>query len=516
MPDPAGRTVTLNGHILADRDWSTRTRRFCSVCLAEDVEAARSNNVQPHWIIFHRSLWDVTAMRSCPKHNCALSDECWLCGTKQGWRYTNLGRCFHCMADLTIKRSEGLNCPLDAFLASRVIGREQRTSIFDSLPIRDCLQLCMRLGQAKIARFGHALPRQKREMILHARDVGFAIAQDLVPEFRKVLDALVSARSVEAPDGLLGAYGWIYSEWLAGADPTAAIVRPILYKHAVQHRLMAADEPRVGNFPPVTMSIKQVRDEWGLGFEQTRKLLEQAGAIPPGSRRGVAFTICPEIVYRTATGRPRRMSVKATAKRLGTGAKQVRDLLSAKLLNLSEEGDMCVSQLELFERCLNNRASLSPSPLGAVTIGKAARANAVPLHEICDAIIAGTISCWRRDGAGLSAFNVQGSEVRNLRQTKADLSIEQASKVLLLHSDCVRALHRDGIISGPGAKVSCESVAIFKQRFISGSQWAKSVGANPRTAMQILGKEGIKPAFEIQKYRQSIFTRFELAKLTIK
>ncbi|MGJ8479996.1 hypothetical protein [Sphingobium yanoikuyae] len=374
----------------------------------------------------------------------------------------------------------------------------------------DALRLCLRLGQAMRIGAAFTLPRQDRASVIAGRTAGYQVAQDLKRRLNEILDHLVSARRETAPAGLLGAYGWIYGEWLAGADTTAAIVRPIVYEHAVRNEIMSSDEARLGNTAPPTLCIKQVAREWGFGYERTRGLLDAAGAIPLGSRAGVAFTIDPGVVRGIAVCDTSSISVKAAAQRLGTGAKQVRELVAVGLISLRADGRIFTNSLDSFENDLAAVRKPENAPDDARPLGQVAGVNAVSLHRVCKAVLDGDVSAWRGCGDGLSALLVRSLDVHRLRRPKADLSVECASRMLELHPDCVRSLHRDGIIPGPGARMTIEGLEKFKRTFIAGSKWARSAGIKPRAAVRHLAKAGVAPAFTLPKYRQSIYRKSEL------
>lgn len=508
--DPNERLVTLHGVTLADRDWSTRTRRYCPQCLATDLTKRHAGAIEPEFVPYHRAVWDVTAIQACPEHSCILTDSCWRCGQRQGWRSTNLCRCFRCKADLTCSPVKHYVDPVGDYIVARMMGYRPDCPVLDALPLNDALRLCMRLGQAKSLGAALTLTRQSRASALAQRTEGYQIVQNLEVCLSKILDDLVSARRETAPAGLLGTYGWIYSEWLAAEDTTAEIVRPIVYEHAVRNQLMSSDEARLGKAALPTLCVKEVARHWGFGYERTRALLDAAGAIPSGSRAGVAFTISPSIVREISIGSAASISVKAAAHHLKTGAKQIRELLSVGLITVSADGRICKTSLKDFERKLVATMRREKAPDDALPIGHAARVNSVPLHRVCQALLNGDLEAWCGCWNGRSAVIVSSQEVRHLRKSTTDLSVERASRVLGIHPDCVRALHKSGIIPGPGAKVTAEGLDNFKRTFIAGAQWARAAGIRPRAAVHHLAKVGVNPAFAPPKFRQAIYRKSEL------
>ncbi|NHL69280.1 hypothetical protein EIB72_23180 [Burkholderia ambifaria] len=52
--------------------WLTNSRRWCPICLQEDIEQGRR--------IYERLIWSVGLVRSCPEHRCSLTNICPQCG----------------------------------------------------------------------------------------------------------------------------------------------------------------------------------------------------------------------------------------------------------------------------------------------------------------------------------------------------------------------------------------------------------------------------------------------------
>ncbi|MCW3694286.1 MULTISPECIES: TniQ family protein [Burkholderia cepacia complex] len=52
--------------------WLTNSRRWCPICLQEDLEQGRR--------IYERLIWSVGLVRSCPEHRCSLVNVCPQCG----------------------------------------------------------------------------------------------------------------------------------------------------------------------------------------------------------------------------------------------------------------------------------------------------------------------------------------------------------------------------------------------------------------------------------------------------
>lgn len=58
---------------------SWKHRRFCPTCIIEEP--------------FHRSIWDLSIVSACPRHNCLLNFQCDACGRSLEWRGDHLWEC---------------------------------------------------------------------------------------------------------------------------------------------------------------------------------------------------------------------------------------------------------------------------------------------------------------------------------------------------------------------------------------------------------------------------------------
>lgn len=153
--------------------------------------------------------------------------------------------------------------------------------------------------------------------------------------------------------------------------------------HAVLNGVVARDEPMLGHRPPPTISLTAAARLGGMGFERTRALLEGAGAIPDGSRRGVAFALEQAAVAAATT--ERRMSGltrDAAAAMLGTSRSRVADLLGAGLLD-REGRHVTATSTEALLRLLRSRCASEPAPRSAMALPDACCGRGVPLAEAC-------------------------------------------------------------------------------------------------------------------------------------
>ena len=296
-------------------------------------------------------------------------------------------------------------------------------------------------------------------------------------------------------------------------EPSIERVRLILFKHAVNHGVISPDEPRLGNDPPHTLSMTQSANLMGVGYERARKLAGEAGLIPRGSRRSVAFTIDPDALEKLHLSVNAQLSSKSAWSILCTGKLQLIDLVENGLLVRKSKGGIDRASLDRLMDRLIRQCCGGSRPSGLSSLAIAARNASVPLWRICQAALEGVIPCWQTDGDGLSQFVVRVSDVLMLRETPRGPSIEATARRLGIHSDCARALARCGTFSDDAGQLSLQKIDLFERDFVIGSQVARECGCSSRALIQRLGNLGLLPAFDLTTHRQAIYRRSDLSRL---
>ncbi len=117
--DVRSRTVEIGGDRLLLNDWSVRARRWCPLCLREDRAMAVSLGQPMRLAAWHRALWDIRSVGSCPLHNVRLFDSCPACGTRQDLEGPSVDRC-RCGMDLSRGSFSSGGIKLSSFIAGRL------------------------------------------------------------------------------------------------------------------------------------------------------------------------------------------------------------------------------------------------------------------------------------------------------------------------------------------------------------------------------------------------------------
>ncbi|UXC90285.1 TniQ family protein [Sphingobium sp. RSMS] len=506
-----GRRVALSGHEFELGDWSTRDRRYCPACHALDFEEAHRLRLQPAWYLSHRSIWDVRPISACPVHRIQLSNHCHRCGENLGWQTTSVLQCAHCRADLLSAPCVSMDDPVGDYVTRRLKGQPCGNDVLDRLSLSSAMHLCERLGQIEAVGAVHTLPRQSPDMILRARTVGFRMTSEFQRSVFSALDAVI--RNGEGSHGLHSAYGWIYGEWLAHSEQSNDQVRAILFDHAVCNGVISREEPRLGNRPRKTITMTQAARRMGMSYKRARATAAEAGIVPQGSRRSVAFTMDAGAVANLKAVARAKTPMREAARLLETGKAQVADLLEAGLLHRSAGGAVNSASITQLLNGLINHCCAGSDPEELISMAVAARNAAVPLWRIIRAARDGVIPYWQISGSGLSQFGVQLRDVIMLRAAPRTLSVEAAARRIGVHHDCARAMARCGTIAVDGGLLTNKGIARFEREYVVGAALARDIGRSPRALHRQLLEAGVHPAFDLKTHRQAIYRRLDVSRL---
>ena len=501
------RKLVLESAELDLRDWSTRRRRACIACLSDDTALADKISVKHDGYVSHRAIWDLRLLDGCPIHQIALSDLCHRCGKTLDWQNPCLFFCSRCQADLRTGTPRPLHDKAGSYVVGRLRGDGEPNPLLDKLPISKAMRVCERLGLVRLVGPVRTLPRQLARNLALARQLGFEMSERPVERFGAALDNIV--RSARGGSGLTGTYGWIYSEWLGPMDSANGILNQVLLRHAIRHGVMSPAEERLGNQPATTIALKEAARRVGKGVEGVRRFMEGQRLIPNGSRRGVAFTIDPEALGQLARQAHQAVSVRTAALMLGTGKAQVCSLLP-QAGPPEGPGRIDVKAIEALLAALESQSAETEAPPEAVPLGIAARNAAVPIARIVEAILGGSLKCWRGSASGLGRFMIRTKDAAAVRACKDFISVEAAARRLMVHHQCARALARSGAIHDDNGQITRPSIERFEAEFIAGSMLARQNHCSPMLVYNRLKTAGITPAFDLKTHRQAIFRRDDL------
>lgn len=513
--DSSLRTVCLNGETIRLGDWSVTKRRACLACVAEDAAIATSFGVPRDWMVAHRSFMDVRSIGRCPIHRTPLQDDCPKCGSALTWSRAPLARCPK-GCDLSDAGGRGdLDVRLDAYFAGRLgTGARIDVGLLDDLPFRRAVQLVERIGRISLGGWIPRLSKRGEGEDDACRRAGFdMITEWPVSLFRALDGVLASSCAAGAGDGLIARYGWLHPDWLSVEDDeVSALARPLVREHAVRNGIVARDEPILSHDAPPTVSLSQARTASGMGFERTRRMLDEAGVVPSGSRRGVPFAMDPEAVASAlSVGIEETVTRAAAGKMLGVGRSRIADLLDAGLLDRHDRR-VTSRSVEALIRLVTEATSRSPAPDDAVSLVNACRGCGIPLAHAFSRIISGTLAAW----AGRSRTGELDLRVlpRQLAPPRRALRRDRAAARVGIHPQCLGQLVRAGAIevSSDGG-VDSGSLDEFIDRHVAASKLAADLSSSPRALISKLAAFGVLPTYGPPRFSQAIYRRHDVERL---
>ncbi|WP_425506438.1 TniQ family protein [Sphingomonas xinjiangensis] len=504
-PDVKTRTVWVRGHALLLDDWCPTFRRWCPACLLDDRTRALQNGEPIESAAWWRPEWAVRSYLNCSHHACALIERCYGCSAPQRWHGPAVDRC-HCGAilatDETIPASVA---SWETFVSDRLAGDESR-ALLGCDPLRELLPAVERLGTSLLQPWSLSRPRADDVTRATAREAAMTAISNWPASFRRRLDEVAAGTGTDLrPRGLIGAYGWIHSEW-ATFPPRTELDRQVrreVREHAIQSGFVAAGEPLYDFRGGGTIHMTTAAGRLAIGYKRARQLVADAGALPSGTRRGVAFPLDPVQIEEIASQEKRTIcfSLKHEQADLGVGRQQARRLRAT----FGSTGPGWV--LRLIESCA---AGCSTSVLvsGARPLPNACQAVGVPLELACAALIKGEIKACSvdPDRAGLGGIAVQTSDLRAL--STRPVSIERAARRLGIHHEAVRwlvrhhHLRRHEVVGiTPGA------IDAFAATFATATELARDAQMSTRALSSYLEARGCRPAFGPPSCRQVIYWR---------
>jgi len=382
----------------------------------------------------------------------------------------------------------------------------------DPVPLLDQLQLHVAIRfielLGSVGAFGNESNHISSESPeAERRDQGFKIARNWPGYFYSSLDRILRLSPNSPTSGLLSSYGWIYSELCVGDTPDAIkrLVRPLIRTHAVKNGIISPDEPRLGEGEKFTLPATEVARRLGRSYAITRRLLEKKNAIPSGSRRGVAFTIDPNIIDEVR--KPSETHAKSV---LGIGRKQSRAIttnpqiraLVGNCANLPER----VCEV-IFEKVDRHRSD-------GVRLSTACRNMGVPIDVACLAILAGHLSAGISGDpmSGLKCLTVLPQDLGPFRRrNQLFQKPTEIARHYRIHPETARFLARNGMFGTNDRRgFGADSVSAFFGKYICGAQLAKDSNTSSRFLRDQMAAMGVSPRFGPPTCRQIIYLKADL------
>lgn len=519
------RTLALGSETIRLRDWDGSSRRWCPSCFTADrFEAGASSPSQPDRAPYHRAVWDLSHLSSCPDHGSPLKSRCPSCGETQGWTHAPLDVCA-CGRRLTSEKSSDASPDaLSRFLNARVHGTAiDEPTLLAGQPLSKCLPLLERLGLAAIGEPGCEWASISNYGADRCASHGFDVAMKWPHAFVNVLDRVLSRRDDAARSpGMTLAYGWIHEYWIQPLPEigTGRELKSVLSEHAISNGIMAAGEAILGqNTDTSSVTLKEAARQLCMGHERARGLLMRNGALPLGRRRSVGMPIHRSDVERLREDRGRRLDARSARNLLGVGRKAFGGLVRSGLIAPVDDGlgneRFVAGEVAAIPREIGLVGTrLETVPEGCLTLFEASRNFGIPVSELARRISAGELKPHGAVGASPTFGDTVlfAADLHRPSPTaEGELTLQQAAKLLRLHPEAVLHLARTDLLTGKrqGRSWAFEEKVVldFGADHVAASKVAKRLGTSPRAAIERLASIGIRPVVGPPACRQAVFRK---------
>jgi hypothetical protein len=527
--DTSARIVHIGHDRVSLGDWTRKRRRWCPACFADDLHYGSEDGRSIRLVSFHRFWWDIQSVSTCPIHQMPLEANCPRCEASPDWMGIPL-HCCACGMSLALNQRRPVRIeanPLDHYLVSRLTGKPREpVPYLDDLAVSDVIYQLERLGLASKgwARFK---PPVDEEMARAARSDGFRIARNLGYFFSDSLDSILAqGKTSSEPRGLIASYGWIYEHWIAElpACMLGVVLKRLLREHAIKHGIIAEQEAVLGNAgSPETINITQARRILRMSHERARRMLQDRGLVSQATRQGVAASVDISGVLSIAEFEKAALDATELAKRLGTGKRQLTQILRDGLIAVHDldytSKRFPLTEVDSFLANLAQGAPIKRRPQNSDPLPLACQRAGVRLATACRLILDGVVrpAAIAPGPLSLSTIFIKVGDLHPAQNRKAGLSIEDAAEVLSVHHEVARHLVRANLLSmvetGRSKRIDPVSVLRFHSKHVTASEVARKLQTSPRYAAERLSGFGICPVIGPPKCRQVFFARDQISRL---
>jgi len=296
------------------------------------------------------------------------------------------------------------------------------------------------------------------------------VALSWLRSFVAILDSVLrDERKAGAASDLIGAYGWIYSEWAAGDLPGGfdGRVRGALAEHAVRNGVVPPGEPLFGAAPGRSTTITAAARTPGLGFVGTRRLLDAGGLVHAAVRRGVAAPLAAEVVLALRAKLDGEVGIAEVGRRLGIARTQTRAIVRLGLLEptpgTSAARRFSVAAIDaLMARLEAGAADMDLAFSELLPLPRACKAKGIQLAAACGAVLTGDLRVAGIDAASVGLMRL--SDVGRLRSDRGT-TMEETSAALGIHGDATRQLVRQGVFGTVAGRETINIAELSLRRF---------------------------------------------------
>ncbi|MCJ2089816.1 TniQ family protein [Methylobacterium sp. E-005] len=508
---------------------------ICPQCIHDDWQASGANPSEP----YGRIAWQISGIRTCPHHRCALSVIAANTGRSTDDFAFQLDGRRRQIEQLAKSAAPRQPSALEIYVADRLDQRPTGAAWLDGLEMQVAITSCELLGTL-ITRGADARPMTLSDDDLHcAGDAGFRIASGGEPAIRQALDrvARLHPYTRSGRQGPGAVYGQFYRSLVVNKRSVAyEPVRDVLRRHIIETTPVGPGDVVIHQTidKRVVHSITTAAHETGRNPVRLRKMLAAAGLIPADhkkfSNHHVTFKV--EGAERFLASYKDGLTLKDVAAYLDISRDQVRSLaangyIRPRAEHRGQRNDRLPTyardDLDDFLARLLDKAKPIQNPQDpCYTIAAAARHLRCSTAEIIRFIVGGQLA-WVGKDVACQSYNsviVDTSEVRNLlRGPKTrDVVVGRAKTLLSTTKYVVDALIREAYLTRRTAMdpvrnqwvelIKAEDIDRFNKTYISVYQLSKLKGVHSFHVIRALAN--VEPAIDKGRVGATFYRRDSL------
>ncbi|WP_165361483.1 TniQ family protein [Lichenibacterium ramalinae] len=524
-----GSTGVLAGETIRRDDWSSRYRKHCRACLAEDA--------------YHRTWWDLTFVHVCPFHGLPVSDR-----LPDGTRaYFHTAEMTYTPGGVQIAqrspRLERMPDTLEAYALGRLgLVPRREVPFLDEATLGQAVEACEVVGRLRQTGWQAATPRPlglDSAAAASTKAAGFAV----LSAGRTALKDLLRDVAAEAPPATFGAktlFGWALPNLLQRGGLCREIVDAMGEVAVELGRHARREATREATATSAAMTMAEVAAEVGQTVDVVTSIAGELGLLlPHKGGTGAPFLMPRAMVPDVAAALERSVPRAEAAEMLGVGYDVFLDV--ARACDIPKVGSRWgqredgrkVGYQDRFERevlrafldsiptepLLDLELADMPAPWPeSITIPELLDVTRFDVPEFFRAVFAGEIRVQRvgRD-RGLGDFEVwpnfqplwhgftkrclSGMATRGKRGSDG-MPVREATALLEIETSALKILSTAGHFGGDlddtsQNRLDRDAVIAFFRRYAVAKVYAGALGCTNAEAVHLLRKRGIAPAITV-------------------
>ncbi|WP_026480471.1 TniQ family protein [Ahrensia sp. 13_GOM-1096m] len=518
------------GERISRNQCTVSTRKWCPQCLREGR--------------YHKFVWDLNAINSCPCHQVALSNIC-DCGRAVHWSNS-----FVCIA--------ACGCELDEIAAptrhvteteqafSAYIGGRLRSSrriknaLLDELDLNVAIQVVENLGRYRLAPSKTLKAAHQTYTRAYVCAAGYAVILDSDVEYGILLDTVLNDDRIGdfAKWGLLASYGE-FRQWITELSDNTQIKHVLhegMLKHAQKNKLVVSKRATDSSGQRIQVdrfTLQEAATYCSVSHKRLKEVAIKLGYIPLNIGSGMPVTLRRTQVEEISQRLQNRINAKELAGQLCIDRHAINRLRKAGLIKcFGEEVGLEVNQQgsQVWNSYSSNIAERFIAELDQTLrrgdqkdlsdIPTAAKNLRCSVQRIVAYLKEGRLHVREifESAEGLKRHLISRSELRRLDSNDHPngMSLRQASRELGFNYGTINSMRKYSLvktISTPGAhRVSTKEIERVRRTFMVANEIIKTydVPKQSKAVTKLLNVLGVAPFLDGDDVHQKVYLRVDV------